>query len=313
MVAVLYHAHMTEQLSLIMLVVALATGLITSIVAAAYMQARQPVFFRFFLTNILLFNLLILAGLVFRYLQFQLQAPELQSYLIILPGLLVVMAALKLGWLYAFILMNKTLPADIAPKQSASSLIRVAVVVFLGYLAVITASSFTQSHSLQQAAIIFLETLIICGALFATLRLILNASKLPKDKRRRSILVFGGYHLGLMGVILVVLVLGWLQPGPQRLVQLLANGGFLILFNLFPLIWMRWFQPLQPVSRLERFESLGISKREREIIALIQTGKTNQEIADELFISVATIKDHNHNIFRKCKVRNRLELAKLFQ
>ena len=39
----------------------------------------------------------------------------------------------------------------------------------------------------------------------------------------------------------------------------------------------------------------------------------NQEIADKLFISVATVKDHNHNIFKKCGTRNRLELASLFQ
>jgi hypothetical protein len=46
---------------------------------------------------------------------------------------------------------------------------------------------------------------------------------------------------------------------------------------------------------------------------LIQSGKTNQEIADQLFISLATVKDHNHNIFRKCGVRNRLELSNLFR
>ena len=69
---------------------------------------------------------------------------------------------------------------------------------------------------------------------------------------------------------------------------------------------------MQPVSNPERFELLGITKREREIVMLIKAGKTNQEIADELFISVATVKDHNHNLFRKSGVRNRLELANLF-
>jgi len=117
----------------------------------------------------------------------------------------------------------------------------------------------------------------------------------------------------LLGTILAVLVVGWLQPGPQRLAQLLTNGGFLVLINVFPLVWIKWFQPLQPVSSLERFEVLGISKREREVIKLIQAGKTNQEIADDLFISVATVKDHNHNLFRKAGVRNRLELANLFR
>ena len=86
-----------------------------------------------------------------------------------------------------------------------------------------------------------------------------------------------------------------------------------MLFNVFPLVWIKWFQPLQPVSNLERFEVPGVTRREREIIKLIQAGKTNQEIADNLFISVATVKDHNHNLFRKTGVRNRLELANLFR
>lgn len=56
----------------------------------------------------------------------------------------------------------------------------------------------------------------------------------------------------------------------------------------------------------------GISKREMEIISLIREGKTNQEIADELFLSIETIKDHNHNIFQKTGVKNRTQLANLF-
>ena len=151
----------------------------------------------------------------------------------------------------------------------------------------------------QQAGNMVLETIVIGSALIATIQLIFNTASLSKSRRRRSILVFAAYHLILMGFILAVLVLGWLQPGPQRLAQLLANGGFLILFNVFPLIWMRGFQPLQPVSDNEKYELLGITRREKEIISLIQAGKTNQEIADCLYISVATVKDHNHNIFRK--------------
>ncbi len=311
--AVTYHCPMAEQLSLIVLVVALATGLVTSIVATTYVQARQPEFFRYFLTNILLFNLLVLSGLVLRYLDLQLHASELQAYLFVFPGMLLVMAALKLGWLYAFIFMNKTLPADIAPERSARVFARACVVIFLSYLLITAIAWFMPYAALQQAGVIMLETLVIGGALLATLQLMISASTLSKDGRRNSILVFGGYHMALLGIVLAMLVIGWLQPGPQRLAQVLVNGGFLVLFNVFPLVWIRWFRPLQPISTLERFELLGITRREREVIELIQAGKTNQEIADILFISVATVKDHNHNLFRKCGVRNRLELANLFQ
>jgi DNA-binding CsgD family transcriptional regulator len=304
---------MAEQLSLVVLIVALATGLVTSIVTISRVQAQQSEFFRYFLTNILLFNLLLLAGLVFTYLQLQLQAPELKPYTIVLPGLLVLMAALKLGWLYAFVVMNRTLPSDIVPKRLTGLYARAAVVIFLFYLGMTVAALLKRHEALEQFTVIVLETLVIGGALLATMQLLFSANKLPKGDRRRSVFIFGGYHLGLFAIILVVLVAGWLQPGPQSLAQLLANGGFLVLFNLCALVWVVWFSPPQAISGLERFEMLEITRREREIIRLIQSGKTNQEIADELFISVATVKDHNHNLFRKTGVRNRLELTNLFR
>ncbi|MCK5840064.1 MAG: response regulator transcription factor, partial [Bacteroidales bacterium] len=55
----------------------------------------------------------------------------------------------------------------------------------------------------------------------------------------------------------------------------------------------------------------GISKREEEIINLISKGKTNQEIANALFISLQTVKDHNYNIYLKTGVRNRVELVNM--
>lgn len=60
------------------------------------------------------------------------------------------------------------------------------------------------------------------------------------------------------------------------------------------------------------YQKYGISKRERQIIAGICDGKTNREIADELFITLQTVKDHTYNIYRKVNVRNRVQLTQLF-
>lgn len=60
------------------------------------------------------------------------------------------------------------------------------------------------------------------------------------------------------------------------------------------------------------YQKYGISKRERQIITEICRGKTNQEIADDLFISLQTVKDHTYNIFRKVNVRNRVQLTQVF-
>lgn len=51
----------------------------------------------------------------------------------------------------------------------------------------------------------------------------------------------------------------------------------------------------------------SLSKRELEILALIAEGSTNQEIAQELVLSLYTIKSHVRNIFSKLGVKNRTE------
>ena len=52
---------------------------------------------------------------------------------------------------------------------------------------------------------------------------------------------------------------------------------------------------------------VNLSDRETEVIELVATGYTNQEIADRLFLSPHTVKDHASAIYRKLSVRNRAE------
>jgi two-component system, NarL family, nitrate/nitrite response regulator NarL len=52
-----------------------------------------------------------------------------------------------------------------------------------------------------------------------------------------------------------------------------------------------------------------LSQREREIIVLIAQGYKNKEIAEKMFITEQTVKNHLHNVFDKVGVSDRLELA----
>ncbi|WP_406543596.1 response regulator transcription factor [Clostridium ljungdahlii] len=54
-------------------------------------------------------------------------------------------------------------------------------------------------------------------------------------------------------------------------------------------------------------DSQIISKREREVLMLIEKGAKNSEIAKRLFITESTAKSHILNIFSKLSVRNRIE------
>jgi len=54
-----------------------------------------------------------------------------------------------------------------------------------------------------------------------------------------------------------------------------------------------------------------LSEREHSILELVAQGKTNKEIADELFLSEKTVKHYMTNILHKLHVRNRVEAALL--
>ena len=51
-----------------------------------------------------------------------------------------------------------------------------------------------------------------------------------------------------------------------------------------------------------------LSARERQVAELIAAAKSNKEIAAELGISLATVKDHVHNILEKTGLKRRTEL-----
>jgi len=50
-----------------------------------------------------------------------------------------------------------------------------------------------------------------------------------------------------------------------------------------------------------------LSEREWEVLQLIAGGATNREIAETLFLSPHTVKDHTRALYRKMKARNRAE------
>jgi DNA-binding CsgD family transcriptional regulator len=60
-------------------------------------------------------------------------------------------------------------------------------------------------------------------------------------------------------------------------------------------------------------DPLGLTRRELEVMELVAAGKTNREIAEELFLSVRTVDGHVSRIFEKLDVSSRAAASSVFE
>jgi DNA-binding NarL/FixJ family response regulator len=67
---------------------------------------------------------------------------------------------------------------------------------------------------------------------------------------------------------------------------------------------------LQRVARGERLPGSILSVREEEVVKLIAEGRSSQDIADLLVISIKTVERHRANILSKLEMRDRTQLTR---
>lgn len=53
----------------------------------------------------------------------------------------------------------------------------------------------------------------------------------------------------------------------------------------------------------------NLTQREKELMELLVLGKTNPELAEDMFVSIHTIKSMLEKLFRKFEVKSRVQLA----
>jgi len=115
--------------------------------------------------------------------------------------------------------------------------------------------------------------------------------------------------LGCSGIVLK-------QTAPELIVKSIrkVNSGEIWLDSHTTAAVMRQFSTNLDGSSSQGSNGKGrerspLSTREREIVALVAQGYKNKEMAEKMFISEQTVKNHLHNIFDKLGVSDRLELA----
>ncbi|MDA1354228.1 MAG: LuxR C-terminal-related transcriptional regulator [bacterium] len=101
--------------------------------------------------------------------------------------------------------------------------------------------------------------------------------------------------------------------------ELAFTPGVYLIWNLVFLTFGAQYLIMTPVLQLNDdttksyFDAYNITKREKEIMLLMFQGFNNQEIAQQLFISRATVKTHIHHVYDKVGVSGRVDLLNQYQ
>ena len=138
----------------------------------------------------------------------------------------------------------------------------------------------------------------------------------------------GAKHIMLYGLLLACLVFGlkWLQWN-----FLIVDNAIDLYFGLIAIIFTMlgmWVasqlikpktqtifvekqiiihQPKEFILNQAELKRLNLTNREFQILKLIVLGYSNADIADQLFLSISTIKTHVSNLYVKMNVKNRFQ------
>ena len=113
--------------------------------------------------------------------------------------------------------------------------------------------------------------------------------------------VHGALKAGARGFLLK-------DAGPELLTQAIrsaAAGDALIA----PSVTARLLEAFSPAATPPAQPSEPLTAREEDVLIRVARGRTNAEIADELYISLSTTKTHLASLMGKLRARNRVELA----
>ncbi|MFH1195004.1 MAG: helix-turn-helix transcriptional regulator [bacterium] len=168
----------------------------------------------------------------------------------------------------------------------------------------------------QYYSLIFINMLFFLVTGFSVTRIFPFAFQIKHKERKRALTLFAGTVLFFI-LTMLFLTVGALNSWISGDVQIAVLNISILIFNPAIVIFFKRYHQnyisIESPGIEELIDKYKISKRERDIIQLVSKGKSNKEIAAELFITAVTVRDHLSNIYRKTNVKTRLQLSNLFQ
>ena len=118
-------------------------------------------------------------------------------------------------------------------------------------------------------------------------------------------LIIYGVIMGLLFVVMEALNYNTMIRQVSLELYGVLVGGIFLLFGLW--IGLTIVKVRQYRTAKKKPAKTNLSDREYDVLSLMADGKSNQEIADQLFVSLNTIKTHTSNIFAKLDVKRRTQ------
>ncbi|MFC2135492.1 LuxR C-terminal-related transcriptional regulator, partial [Bacteroidota bacterium] len=188
---------------------------------------------------------------------------------------------------------------------------RIFVFIVISYLTGIAVYIYDPEADLLE----YIDTILLTsGALIVYVSLILLVFiNREKKERQHAIRIFAIIY----GIVFLPIA-AFMFTIPFKFTILSA---LFIVSNLIPFIWVsRYFVKFFAVkfntengkSTIEEIiEKYGLTDREGEIMELIIQGKSNKEIEAALYISLNTVRNHTHNLYKKLNVNGRGQMVGL--
>ena len=272
-----------------------------------YLQDRRPWFRSYLLYFASYAFWLLLATYVYFRVSF---VPGEHASLDLVAGLLRVAVSLIIA--YSAPLMV----AQLSPS-GASRVIRVPLLIVpvLILLAAFLALRFTTAASAISGA----SSILFNGFMLAVAaRGLTILRKSVPDPRAASLRAFFRLSMVLYGALICYgLAARLILSSVLSAVSVFAIGAFGLAWSILVIVdqLARAHRGVEDLRSLPAFfvREYRITDREAATVQLLVEGKTTREIGEALFVSHRTVETHTRNIYRKCRVSNKVELIKLIE